>query len=246
VGILRNELESTDGATEVSKVAFAIKYFTVVLLLGFMVTIALWYMFGMDFFKVLGVSLALATLCVLGVLDGGWFGSTPQMMVFGLIVAVPVWLIFDTGFFTVLAVSVLWGLLWPLLKGKEYREAARRRQQQARLELGQERLKGEQGEKSFSPSSQDAGASGCAHPVRPQDLRAMPYEQYLQTPHWKRMREDELRAAGRRCQLCNRGSRILDVHHRTYERRGEELDEDLIVLCRECHDNFHKHRRLGR
>ena len=54
------------------------------------------------------------------------------------------------------------------------------------------------------------------------------------------------RAAGRRCQLCNLGSVPLNVHHRTYERRGEELDEDLTVLCRECHHTFHEHRKLGR
>jgi len=78
------------------------------------------------------------------------------------------------------------------------------------------------------------------------NLRAMPYEEYLQTPHWKRRREDRLRAAGRRCQLCNRGSGTLNVHHRTYERLGEELDGDLIVLCRSCHSTFHEHHRLER
>ncbi len=74
----------------------------------------------------------------------------------------------------------------------------------------------------------------------------MPYKEYLQTPYWKRRREDKLRAAGHRCQLCNRGSVPLNVHHRTYERLGEELDEDLTVLCRECHHTFHEHRKLGR
>jgi len=78
------------------------------------------------------------------------------------------------------------------------------------------------------------------------ELRAMPYEEYLQTPHWKHRREDRLRAAGHKCQLCNRGSGTLNVHHRTYERLGEELDGDLIVLCRTCHSTFHEHHRLGR
>jgi hypothetical protein len=85
-----------------------------------------------------------------------------------------------------------------------------------------------------------------AHRKRLLKLRAMPYEEYLQTPHWKRRREDRLRASGRRCQLCNRGSVTLNVHHRTYERLGEELDGDLIVLCRTCHSTFHEHRRLER
>jgi hypothetical protein len=85
-----------------------------------------------------------------------------------------------------------------------------------------------------------------AHRKRLLELRAMPYEEYLQTPHWKRRREDRLRVAGRRCQVCNRGSVQLNVHHRTYERLGEELDGDLIVLCRACHSTFHKHRKLER
>ncbi len=75
---------------------------------------------------------------------------------------------------------------------------------------------------------------------------AMPYEEYLQTPHWKRRREDKLRAVGRRCQVCNSASSTLYVHHRTYERLGQELDEDLTVLCRACHSTFHEHRRLDR
>jgi hypothetical protein len=48
---------------------------------------------------------------------------------------------------------------------------------------------------------------------------------------------------GHRCQVCNRGLGTLDVHHRTYERRGQELDEDLTVLCRACHGIFHEQRR---
>ena len=74
----------------------------------------------------------------------------------------------------------------------------------------------------------------------------MPYKEYLQSPHWKRRREDKLRAAGRRCQVCNRDSGTLDIHHKTYQRLGQELDGDLIVLCRACHSVLHEHRRLGR
>ncbi len=83
-------------------------------------------------------------------------------------------------------------------------------------------------------------------PGRPPNLRALPYGEYLQTPHWKRKREDKLRAVGRRCQVCNQGPGPLDVHHRTYERLGEELDLDLTALCRSCHHLFHEHGRLSR
>jgi len=78
------------------------------------------------------------------------------------------------------------------------------------------------------------------------ELRTMPYEEYLRTPEWRRRKERKLDQADHRCQFCNRHQRFLNVHHRTYENLGEELDGDLIVLSRACHSTFHKHRRLGR
>lgn len=79
---------------------------------------------------------------------------------------------------------------------------------------------------------------------RLQDLRTMPYREYLQTDEWKETRADALRAAEYRCQLCCAGGR-LHVHHRTYVRRGDEHIGDLIVLCAECHETFHRHRKLA-
>jgi hypothetical protein len=76
---------------------------------------------------------------------------------------------------------------------------------------------------------------------RAEELRAMPYREYLRTPEWQARRAAALHAASHRCQVCNTTG-DLDVHHRTYERRGAELDEDLTVLCRPCHYVFHEHR----
>jgi len=73
---------------------------------------------------------------------------------------------------------------------------------------------------------------------RSEELRAMPYKEYLQTPEWASMRIRMLKRAGFRCQLCNREGK-LNVHHRTYERRGNEDYADLIVLCGNCHAKFH-------
>ena len=77
------------------------------------------------------------------------------------------------------------------------------------------------------------------------ELRAMPYRSYLRTPEWQARRLAALDRAGRHCQACNADAN-LDVHHRTYERRGEERDGDLTVLCRSCHGLFHEHRDLIR
>ena len=80
-------------------------------------------------------------------------------------------------------------------------------------------------------------------PIPP--LWSMPYDDYLKTPHWKAARQQALERAHHRCQVCNSDEQPLQVHHRTYERRGQELPQDLIVLCSICHDLFHKHGRLA-
>lgn len=68
----------------------------------------------------------------------------------------------------------------------------------------------------------------------PDELRKMPYWQYLRTDHWAIVRRRALATADHRCFYCG-ATDHLDVHHLTYRRRGCELDEDLIVLCRVCH-----------
>ena len=67
-------------------------------------------------------------------------------------------------------------------------------------------------------------------------LEFMTYGEYLQTEHWQETRAAALKRAGGRCALCPRENAPLQVHHRTYERLGEELQEDLVVLCDECHE----------
>ncbi len=101
-------------------------------------------------------------------------------------------------------------------------------------------------ERSDALEHERSGARVHTKPAGSKELRALPYGEYLQTPHWKRKREEKLRAVGRRCQVCNQGPGPLDVHHRTYERLGEELDQDLTALCRSCHHLFHEHGRLSR
>jgi 5-methylcytosine-specific restriction endonuclease McrA len=69
-------------------------------------------------------------------------------------------------------------------------------------------------------------------------LAAMPYRDYLRTPEWRAVRERALMRDGHRCRLCNAPDN-LNVHHRTYARRGDESLEDLTTLCRGCHEHFH-------
>lgn len=77
------------------------------------------------------------------------------------------------------------------------------------------------------------------------EIRREYHDVYLHSDHWKKVREAALGRAGYRCQVCN-GARKLDVHHRTYERLGHERNADLTVLCRKCHDLFHRSGQLTR
>lgn len=68
------------------------------------------------------------------------------------------------------------------------------------------------------------------------------YTAYINSPLWRARRRRALEIAGNRCQFeilqpgstslvrCP-SSALLSVHHKTYERLGQELDEDLEVLC---------------
>lgn len=75
---------------------------------------------------------------------------------------------------------------------------------------------------------------------RLQELRAMPYADYLQTPEWRRRREAALARALWICERAGCECRYgLQVHHKTYERLGEELPTDLVVLCTPHHQEVH-------
>lgn len=65
----------------------------------------------------------------------------------------------------------------------------------------------------------------------------MTYLTYLRSATWRSKRIAALERAGQRCQVCNSPDK-LQVHHRTYERLGNELPEDLTVLCDDCHTLF--------
>lgn len=64
------------------------------------------------------------------------------------------------------------------------------------------------------------------------------YKDYLKSKHWKRKRLKVLKERGRKCEMCD-ATKKLEVHHITYDRVGNELHEDLMVLCREHHATIH-------
>jgi len=66
------------------------------------------------------------------------------------------------------------------------------------------------------------------------------YYDYLKSPEWISVSTLVKKRAGYKCQVCN-SPHDLQAHHRTYENRGNEINhlDDLICLCRRCHNIFH-------
>ncbi len=76
--------------------------------------------------------------------------------------------------------------------------------------------------------------------ARLEQLRSMPYEDYLQTPEWQETQKVALNWAGNRCQVCNAGSVSLNAYHKTYENLGCEQEGDVITLCEACYDHLYQ------
>lgn len=67
----------------------------------------------------------------------------------------------------------------------------------------------------------------------------IPYEEYLQTDHWKQVRNKRMEIDGYKCVICG-ATDDLQVHHCFYERLwNEDVDVDLMTLCKPCHKRIH-------
>jgi DnaB-like helicase N terminal domain len=133
-------------------------------------------------------------------------------------------------------------LIGELAKDRKRRLTKEERHQAATLrgKAAWEKYKREH--KNKPPVQQDADY--IEYEYRNEPLSTMPYKSYLQTFEWQETRDKALSRALFSCQVCNGGGQ-LNVHHRSYARRGRELDSDLIVLCVRCHEIFHENGRLA-
>jgi 5-methylcytosine-specific restriction endonuclease McrA len=61
------------------------------------------------------------------------------------------------------------------------------------------------------------------------------YRAYITSPEWRKKRWLRLNHDRHRCRTCWQTEQ-LEVHHCTYERFGDERVDDLITLCRPCHE----------
>lgn len=68
------------------------------------------------------------------------------------------------------------------------------------------------------------------------------YQEYLKTEHWTnlkiRFKASKLYKDGK-CHLC-KSKTMINIHHKSYKRIGNERLNDLIVLCNLCHSKLHK------
>jgi hypothetical protein len=65
------------------------------------------------------------------------------------------------------------------------------------------------------------------------------YGDYLKSERWQRRRTAYAESHPAVCRHCDRPAD--DLHHVTYERVGQELDEDLAWLCRTHHGELHEY-----
>jgi 5-methylcytosine-specific restriction endonuclease McrA len=78
-----------------------------------------------------------------------------------------------------------------------------------------------------------------ARQARAAQLRMMPFAEYRKQPEWQVRRVQARTRARYRGQMCSSHDATLDVHHNCYQNYGDERPEDLVVLCRSCHQKFH-------
>ncbi len=76
------------------------------------------------------------------------------------------------------------------------------------------------------------------------DYNRISYQQYLQSPHWKRTRKRALKAGRYKCANCGTSQTILETHHRSYQRMGHERLTDLIIYCGPCHTLEHSAKEI--
>ena len=74
--------------------------------------------------------------------------------------------------------------------------------------------------------------------------RPLDYEKYLRSAKWRNISAKMRKFANFTCDGCKDKFRPaeLDVHHRNYDRLGNERPSDLRVLCHKCHSIADAHR----
>jgi len=70
------------------------------------------------------------------------------------------------------------------------------------------------------------------------------YNVYLQSDHWKNFREETINER-KKCEHCGTDENLI-VHHKNYFNLGNEKEEDVLVLCDDCHEKIHIKKNSGK
>jgi hypothetical protein len=63
------------------------------------------------------------------------------------------------------------------------------------------------------------------------------YANYLKSPKWQETRRQCMQRYGNTCQMC--AGVATDVHHLSYQHKGNEWWFELVALCKRCHKEWH-------
>jgi len=72
-----------------------------------------------------------------------------------------------------------------------------------------------------------------------------PYDSHMISRQWEETKKRIYSTYGNACELCGDRYGGLEVHHNTYASFKNEHDNDLIILCKECHYRFHQDLGYG-
>ena len=64
------------------------------------------------------------------------------------------------------------------------------------------------------------------------------YFDYLKSKKWAQIKLDLYESRGKQCEVCE-SKRNVQVHHLSYKNVFNEEPEDLILLCKNCHEKEH-------
>jgi len=69
------------------------------------------------------------------------------------------------------------------------------------------------------------------------------YQAHIRSSYWRWLRDIVGEVVGWRCERCGLSGHDFDLHHKTYERFGEERSGDVEYLCKGCHRQADQERR---
>ncbi len=65
------------------------------------------------------------------------------------------------------------------------------------------------------------------------------YVRYIGSKKWKDLKKSIIEKRGNACERCNAKPKQIDLHHKTYIRLFNEEENDVMLLCRGCHEKEH-------